>query len=344
MAKALQRRRGTTAEHANFTGLEGEFTYNTTEKRIVAHDGSTKGGIPMAKKSELDSKLNTGGGTMTGRLTVKYGYRGITQQFAAGETFSDYAFLDESGNLIGNIRTVKASSGLRSIAISANGKDANGSVTWKTLSIGCGAEGGGAFCAFDNKNILTEETGAAKDHTHTDFKVSSGRPVTTFQSGATASSIAFKDKDGTFKGEIGIGAGGVPIFINSSYSVNNMIHAGNISSYASTGVVSEIYSLSTSGNKTITVTGVTAYKPLIVCLQGTNDMSNFICLLPGSGLVQNTSASFPTTDQRRVTTTMLTNGRLCATGIFVPSATSVSFRLDTAMGGESITYDFKVYQ
>lgn len=55
MAKALQRRRGTTAEHANFTGLEGEFTYNTTEKRIVAHDGATKGGIPMAKKSEVDA-------------------------------------------------------------------------------------------------------------------------------------------------------------------------------------------------------------------------------------------------------------------------------------------------
>lgn len=55
MAKALQRRRGTTAEHANFTGLEGEFTYDTTEKRIVAHDGATNGGIPMAKKSEVDA-------------------------------------------------------------------------------------------------------------------------------------------------------------------------------------------------------------------------------------------------------------------------------------------------
>lgn len=53
MAKALQRRRGTTEEHNGFTGLEGEFTYDTTEKRIVAHDGVTAGGIPMAKKSEV---------------------------------------------------------------------------------------------------------------------------------------------------------------------------------------------------------------------------------------------------------------------------------------------------
>lgn len=54
MAKALQRRRGTNEEHKNFTGLEGEFTYDTTEKRIVAHDGLTAGGVPMAKVSEVN--------------------------------------------------------------------------------------------------------------------------------------------------------------------------------------------------------------------------------------------------------------------------------------------------
>ena len=53
MAKALQRRRGTTEEHKSFTGLEGEFTYDTTEKRVVAHDGVTAGGVPMAKKAEV---------------------------------------------------------------------------------------------------------------------------------------------------------------------------------------------------------------------------------------------------------------------------------------------------
>lgn len=61
MAKALQRRRGTTAEHANFTGLEGEFTYDTTEKRVVAHDGKTKGGVPMAKKSEAEEAIASTG-------------------------------------------------------------------------------------------------------------------------------------------------------------------------------------------------------------------------------------------------------------------------------------------
>ena len=55
MAKVLQHRRGTTAEHSNFTGAAGEITFDTTAKRLVAHDGSTKGGISMAKVSELES-------------------------------------------------------------------------------------------------------------------------------------------------------------------------------------------------------------------------------------------------------------------------------------------------
>lgn len=53
MAKVLQHRRGTAAEHANFTGAAGEVTVDTTDKRLVVHDGSTKGGVPAAKKSEI---------------------------------------------------------------------------------------------------------------------------------------------------------------------------------------------------------------------------------------------------------------------------------------------------
>jgi hypothetical protein len=52
MTATVQHRRGTAAEHATFTGAEGEFTYDTDDKRIVAHDGLTAGGIPLAKESE----------------------------------------------------------------------------------------------------------------------------------------------------------------------------------------------------------------------------------------------------------------------------------------------------
>lgn len=45
MSKAVQRRFGTTAEHADFTGISGEFTYNTTTKAMHTHDGVTSGGF-----------------------------------------------------------------------------------------------------------------------------------------------------------------------------------------------------------------------------------------------------------------------------------------------------------
>jgi hypothetical protein len=53
MAKAIQRRRGTTAQHASFTGLAGEITVDTDKKTVVVHDGSTAGGIPLAKASDV---------------------------------------------------------------------------------------------------------------------------------------------------------------------------------------------------------------------------------------------------------------------------------------------------
>ena len=49
MSFAFQRRRGTTAQHASFTGLLGEVTVDTDKKVTVVHDGSTAGGFPMAR-------------------------------------------------------------------------------------------------------------------------------------------------------------------------------------------------------------------------------------------------------------------------------------------------------
>jgi hypothetical protein len=48
MAIQLQLRRGTTTEHNTFTGAVGELTYDTTNKTLRVHDGSTVGGIRLA--------------------------------------------------------------------------------------------------------------------------------------------------------------------------------------------------------------------------------------------------------------------------------------------------------
>ena len=58
-AFAIQLRRGTTAQHSAFTGLVGEITVDTDKDTIVVHDGSTAGGIPLAKESAVsDGGLN----------------------------------------------------------------------------------------------------------------------------------------------------------------------------------------------------------------------------------------------------------------------------------------------
>ncbi len=53
MAKKLQLRRGTTSQHSSFTGAIGEVTVDTDKKVVVVHDGSTAGGVPLAKGADV---------------------------------------------------------------------------------------------------------------------------------------------------------------------------------------------------------------------------------------------------------------------------------------------------
>jgi hypothetical protein len=53
MARQVQLRRGTTAEHSTFTGAVGEVTVDTDKDVVVVHDGSTAGGFPLLKPADL---------------------------------------------------------------------------------------------------------------------------------------------------------------------------------------------------------------------------------------------------------------------------------------------------
>ena len=57
MATQLKLRRGTTAEHASFTGAEGEITLDTTKDTIVVHDNYTAGGRPLLRE-DLNNLAN----------------------------------------------------------------------------------------------------------------------------------------------------------------------------------------------------------------------------------------------------------------------------------------------
>ncbi|MDR2933892.1 MAG: hypothetical protein LBU68_01245 [Rickettsiales bacterium] len=50
MTKSLLLRRGTSIEHALFTGLKGELTFDTEKNTAVAHDGKIMGGFPLARE------------------------------------------------------------------------------------------------------------------------------------------------------------------------------------------------------------------------------------------------------------------------------------------------------
>ena len=66
MATQVQFRGGTTSEHSTFTGAAREVTVDTTKKTVVVHDGSTVGGIPLAKESAVTSAAAITGGSING--------------------------------------------------------------------------------------------------------------------------------------------------------------------------------------------------------------------------------------------------------------------------------------
>lgn len=63
---AIQQYRGTTAQHAAYTGKVGELTVDTDKKVVVVHDGVTAGGVPMAREDRKvtgDTHLKVNGST-----------------------------------------------------------------------------------------------------------------------------------------------------------------------------------------------------------------------------------------------------------------------------------------
>jgi hypothetical protein len=70
MAKRVQFRRGTTAQHAVFIGAPGEITVDTDKKVIVVHDGVTPGGFPANRLESIDGSGVT---TFAGRLSITSG-------------------------------------------------------------------------------------------------------------------------------------------------------------------------------------------------------------------------------------------------------------------------------
>lgn len=77
MAKQLQLRRGTTAEHSSFTGEVGELTIDTDKDTAVVHDNYQAGGFPLLRE-DLN---NLGAGAITAaKMSTNSGTYGQTLQ------------------------------------------------------------------------------------------------------------------------------------------------------------------------------------------------------------------------------------------------------------------------
>lgn len=58
MSRQIQIRRGTAAEHNDFTGAIGEITMDTTNNSLRVHDGSTVGGHNILNETKITEKLS----------------------------------------------------------------------------------------------------------------------------------------------------------------------------------------------------------------------------------------------------------------------------------------------
>ena len=58
MTRGVKFRRGSTADHSNYTGLEGEITVNTDKDCLVVHDGATLGGFEQVSVASTQTLTN----------------------------------------------------------------------------------------------------------------------------------------------------------------------------------------------------------------------------------------------------------------------------------------------
>ncbi len=137
-AVQVQYRRGTSSQVAPFTGAQGEMVVDTTNNRLVVQDGSTAGGWPAAKLSEVvtNTRTQVSDANYTAQATDRtIAYIALTAAriislpaAASYPTGSRLLVVDESG----------ACSATKTITLSANGSDLIDGVSTAVISSGYG--------------------------------------------------------------------------------------------------------------------------------------------------------------------------------------------------------------
>ena len=185
---AVQRRRGTTAQHSSFTGLEGEMSVDTTKDVVVVHDGSTAGGRAMLREDvdnladDAISGNKVHGGTISGNVVLGDGATATTQSAsnnstklattayvdAQVDTEDTLAELDDTnigGLASGHILVYDGSNSFDNVAMSGDVTiAANGATTIQANSVALGTDTTGNYVATiadsGSSNITVANSGA----------------------------------------------------------------------------------------------------------------------------------------------------------------------------------------
>ena len=133
MAKRVQRRRGTTAEHATFTGVDGETTVDTSKDTVVVHDGAAAGGFPLAREDMSNvvnkvgvTQLNCADGTANQALktdgsgTISFGTIDVAGSAIGGDLEGTVGNAQIKANVVG-INEINVSDGTNGQALITNG-------------------------------------------------------------------------------------------------------------------------------------------------------------------------------------------------------------------------------
>ena len=130
MAKKLQLRRGSTSQHSSFTGAVGEVTVDTDKKVVVVHDGSTAGGTPLAKASDVavldEDNFATNSATVAPSQQSVKAYvdtADATKAPLASPTFTGTVAIPNIANLETAVaaNTAKATNVTTNLSVTANG-------------------------------------------------------------------------------------------------------------------------------------------------------------------------------------------------------------------------------
>ena len=157
MSKQVRFRRGTTAQHAAFTGIEGEVTVDTDKDVPIVHNGSTAGGFPLLRKdrprgmTRMEVFTSNGTWTLTNKTDLKrirvtcYGGGGGGASAGGGGGGVTQVILDRLDLTTNVAVTVGAGSGSTGGTTSFGSYiNATGGSAGSSTNGGAGGSGGGA--------------------------------------------------------------------------------------------------------------------------------------------------------------------------------------------------------